>query len=91
MHGEAGSLIGSDCMTQSPKGNVRLRNAAGEEHLKLDHENLYARSIRLFEDAVAGRGAPSAPDEDGVKSLSVVISVAAAARTGAETPIDLTV
>ena len=71
VHGEAGSLIGRDCMTQAPKGDVILRTAAGEEPLKLDHENLYARSIRLFEDAVQGRGAPSATGEDGVKSLSV--------------------
>jgi 1,5-anhydro-D-fructose reductase (1,5-anhydro-D-mannitol-forming) len=91
VHGEEGSLIGRDCMTQQPKGDVLLRTATGDEQLKLDHENLYARSIRLFEDAVHGRGAPSATGEDGVKSLSVAISAAAAVRMGAETPIDLTV
>ena len=91
VHGEAGSLIGSDCMTQAPTGNVLLRTAAGEEQLKLDHEKLYARSIRLFQDAVQGRAAPSATGEDGIKSLSVAISAITAARTGAETPIDLTV
>jgi len=91
VHGDAGSLIGRDCMTQAPKGEVVLRSAAGEEALKLDHESLYARSIRLFQDAVAGKGAPSATGEDGVKSLSVAISAFAAARSGAETPIDLTV
>jgi 1,5-anhydro-D-fructose reductase (1,5-anhydro-D-mannitol-forming) len=78
-------------MTQAPKGDVILRTGAGEEQLKLDHENLYARSIRLFQDAVAGRGAPSATGEDGVKSLSAAVSALAAARSGAETPIDLTV
>jgi len=41
-HGEAGSPIGRDCMTQAPKGDVLLRTPAGEEQLKLDHENLYA-------------------------------------------------
>ena len=91
VHGDAGSLIGRDCMTQAPKGEVILRSAAGEEALKLDHENLYARSIRLFQDAVSGWGAPSATGEDGVKSLSVAISALAAARSGAETPVDLTV
>ena len=60
MHGDEGSLIGRDCMTQAPKGEVLLRSAAGEEPLKLDHENLYVRSVRLFQGAVAGRGAPSA-------------------------------
>ena len=88
VHGDAGSLIGRDCMTQAPKGDVLLRTASGEEALKLDHENLYARSIRLFQEAVEGRGAPSATGEDGIKSLSVAISALAAARSGAETEID---
>lgn len=90
VHGDAGSLIGRDCMTQAPKGDVLLRTAAGEEALRLDHENLYARSVRLFQEAVQGRGAPSATGEDGVKSLSVAVSVLKAARSGAETAIDLT-
>ena len=54
MHGDEGSLIGRDCMTQAPKGEVVLRTAAGEEALKLEHENLYVRSVRLFQGAVAG-------------------------------------
>ncbi len=91
VHGDEGSLIARDCMTQAPKGDVLLRSAAGEEMLKLDHEKLYVRSVRLFQEAVAGRGAPSATGVDGVKSLSVAISARAAARSGAETPIDLTV
>jgi 1,5-anhydro-D-fructose reductase (1,5-anhydro-D-mannitol-forming) len=91
VHGDAGSLIGRDCMTQAPKGEVILRSAAGEEALKLDHESLYARSIRLFQDAIAGQGAPAATGEDGIKSLSVAISALAATHSGAETPIDLTV
>ena len=90
VHGEAGSLIGRDCMTQEPKGDVLLRTAS-EEPLKLDHENLYARSVRLFQEAVEGRGAPAATGEDGVKSLSVAVSALKAARSGAETEIDLKV
>jgi 1,5-anhydro-D-fructose reductase (1,5-anhydro-D-mannitol-forming) len=91
VHGDAGSLIGRDCMTQAPKGDVLLRTSAGEEELKLDHENLYARSVRLFRDAVQGRGAPAASGEDGVKSLSVAVSALKAAQSGAETAVDLTV
>jgi 1,5-anhydro-D-fructose reductase (1,5-anhydro-D-mannitol-forming) len=91
VHGDAGSLIGRDCMTQAPKGDVLLRTSAGEEALKLDHENLYVRSIHLFHEAVEGRGAPSATGEDGVKSLSIAVSALDAARSGAETAIDLTV
>ena len=91
VHGDEGSLIGRDCMTQAPKGEVLLRSAAGEEALRLDHEKLYVRSVRLFQDAVEGRGAPSATGEDGVKSLSVAISTLEAARSGAAAPIDLNV
>jgi 1,5-anhydro-D-fructose reductase (1,5-anhydro-D-mannitol-forming) len=78
-------------MTQAPKGDVLLRTSAGEEALKLDHEKLYVRSIRLFQEAIQGRGAPSATGEDGIKSLSVAVSALQAARSGAETAIDLTV
>ncbi len=91
VHGDSGSLIGRDCMTQAPKGDVLLRTSSGEEALKLEHEKLYTRSIRLFQEAVQGRGAPSATGEDGVKSLSVAISTLQAARSGVETAIDLTV
>jgi 1,5-anhydro-D-fructose reductase (1,5-anhydro-D-mannitol-forming) len=91
VHGDSGSLIGRDCMTQAPKGDVLLRTSSGEEALKLNHESLYARSIRLFQEAVQGRGAPSASGEDGVKSLSVAIAALEAARSGAATAIDLTV
>ena len=69
-------------MTQPPKGDVLLRTSAGEEPLTLDHENLYVRSIRLFQEAVQGRGAPSATGEDGFKSLSVAVSARQAARSG---------
>ena len=91
VHGKSGSLIGRDCMTQAPKGEVLLRTAAGEESLKIEHENLYARSVRLFQDAVSGQGAPAATGEDGVKSLSVAVATLEAARLGAETAIDLMV
>jgi 1,5-anhydro-D-fructose reductase (1,5-anhydro-D-mannitol-forming) len=91
VHGENGSLIGRDVMTQAPKGEILLRTSAGEERLPLAHESLYARSVRLFQDAVAGRGTPSATGEDGVKSLSVALSTLEAARTGREAAIDLKV
>jgi 1,5-anhydro-D-fructose reductase (1,5-anhydro-D-mannitol-forming) len=91
VHGEEGSLIGRDCMTQAPKGEVVLRSARGEEALPLAHENLYVRSVRLFQEAVAGRGQPAATGEDGVKSLSVALATLEAARSGRESAIDLTI
>jgi 1,5-anhydro-D-fructose reductase (1,5-anhydro-D-mannitol-forming) len=91
VHGEKGSLIGTDCMTQQPKGEVLLRTKDDERQLSIAHENLYLRAVRLFGDAVAGRGAPSATGEDGIRSLSVALSTREAARTGRETPVDLTI
>ncbi|UEM18286.1 Gfo/Idh/MocA family oxidoreductase (plasmid) [Bradyrhizobium barranii subsp. barranii] len=90
VHGEEGSLIGTDCMTQVPKGEVLLRTRDDERQLSTAHENLYLRAVRLFGDAVAARGAPSATGEDGIKSLSAALSTREAARTGREAPIDLT-
>jgi 1,5-anhydro-D-fructose reductase (1,5-anhydro-D-mannitol-forming) len=91
VHGDEGSLIGTDCMTQAPKGDVVLRNKDGAAPLAIAHENLYARSVRLFQEAVDGRGLPAASGEDGIKSLSVALATREAARTGRETAIDLRV
>jgi 1,5-anhydro-D-fructose reductase (1,5-anhydro-D-mannitol-forming) len=91
VHGETGSLIGRDCMTQAAKGEIILRSAKGEEALPILPENLYARSVRLFQEAVAGHGSPAATGEDGVKSLSVALSTLEAAQTGREILIDLKV
>ena len=88
VHGSEGSLIATDCMTQEPKGEVLLRSAKGEERLTLNHENLYARSVRLFQDAIAGKGAPSATGEDGVRSLAVALAALESTRTGRETKIE---
>ena len=60
VHGDEGSLVATDCMTQQPKGEVVLRTSDGTMPLSLTHENLYVRSIRLFQDATAGVGAPAA-------------------------------
>ncbi|MGO9773986.1 MAG: Gfo/Idh/MocA family protein [Roseiarcus sp.] len=89
VHGEEGSLIGRDCMTQAPKGEVLLRTSAAEELLPLVHQDLYERSVRLFQDAAAGHGAPAASGEDGVRSLGLALATLEAARSGRETPIDI--
>jgi len=87
VHGEEGSLVATDCMTQQPKGEVVLRSAAGAVPLSLSHEDLYVRSIRLFQDATRGAGAPAATGEDGVRSLALALAVAEAAKAGRETSI----
>lgn len=88
VHGTAGSLVARNCMTQQPIGEVTLRTEAGEQQLALAHENLYVRSVRLFQQAVAGNGAPAATAEDGLASLAAALATLDAAKSGRETPID---
>jgi len=82
-HGELGSLIGRNVMTQQPIGEVLLRNADGEQVAPITHESLYARGVAAFCDAVKGRGEPSATAEDGIKSLVGALAVVNACKTGA--------
>jgi 1,5-anhydro-D-fructose reductase (1,5-anhydro-D-mannitol-forming) len=87
VHGDEGSLVATDCMTQQPKGDVVLRTSEGTVPLSLMHENLYVRSIRLFQDATAGVGAPAATGEDGICSLAFALAAIEAAKAGRETSI----
>jgi 1,5-anhydro-D-fructose reductase (1,5-anhydro-D-mannitol-forming) len=82
VHGEKGSLIGTNVMTQRPVGEVVLRTAKGEEMLKLEPENLYHRSVRNFVAAITGKGQPSASGEDGVKSMAIALAALKSAKTG---------
>jgi 1,5-anhydro-D-fructose reductase (1,5-anhydro-D-mannitol-forming) len=88
VHGSAGSLIGTGCMTQRPVGDVVLRTAKGEEPLALDHENLYARALKAFHAAIRGEGTPAASGEDGVRSLAVALAARDAAASGRMVTID---
>ncbi|WP_372527066.1 Gfo/Idh/MocA family protein [Piscinibacter sp.] len=82
IHGDAGSLIGRDVMTQRPIGEVVLRNESGEHAVPVHHENLYARGVAAFCAAMQGTGAPAATAEDGVRSLAAALAVADACHRG---------
>lgn len=86
-HGEAGTLIGRNVMSQQPVGEVLLRNADGEQVIAIAHESLYARGVAAFCEAMQGRGAPAATAEDGVKSLAGALAVVAACATGSRQTI----
>lgn len=88
VHGSEGSLIATDCMTQQPKGTVVLRTAAGAEELLVDRGNLYVRSVRHFQAATRGEGAPSATAEDGIRSLAMALAAMEAASTGRAVVVD---
>jgi 1,5-anhydro-D-fructose reductase (1,5-anhydro-D-mannitol-forming) len=82
IHGTEGSLIGTDCMTQDPIGDVLLRTEAGEEHLPIDRGNLYERGLSAFGNAVAGNGMPAASGEDGLWSLAAGLAAVASGYSG---------
>lgn len=81
-HGETGSIIGRNVMTQQAVGEIVLRNAEGEKVIPVEHENLYVRSVRLFCQALEGHGAPAATAHDGVCSLAGALAVEKACSTG---------
>lgn len=88
VHGTLGSLVAHDVMTQRPVGEVLLRTAGGDQPLPLQHENLYARSLRRFHEAIGGQGEPAASGEDGVRSLALALAVERSAREGRRVALD---
>jgi 1,5-anhydro-D-fructose reductase (1,5-anhydro-D-mannitol-forming) len=93
VHGSEGSLIGTNCMTQKPIGEVLLRNASGEHKLELTPENLYVRSVTAFQNAVRGQNLsnpprPAATGEDGIRSMALALAALKSARTGREALVE---
>jgi 1,5-anhydro-D-fructose reductase (1,5-anhydro-D-mannitol-forming) len=82
IHGDAGSIVGRNVMSQQPVGEVVLRNEAGEHIVPVEHEGLYVRGVAAFCAALQSSGKPSATGEDGVRSLAAAIAVADACRVG---------
>jgi 1,5-anhydro-D-fructose reductase (1,5-anhydro-D-mannitol-forming) len=82
VHGTEGSLYATDVMTQRPVGAITLRRDGSEESIPVAHENLYERSVRLFNAAVRGEGSPAASGEDGLRSLAVALATREAAASG---------
>lgn len=82
VHGDAGSIVGRNVMTQQPVGEVLLRTADGERLVAVEHSNLYERGVAAFCSAMKGEGQPAATAEDGVRSLAVAAAVVKACRLG---------
>ena len=82
IHGETGSIVGRNVMSQQPVGDVLLRNEAGETTVPVNHEGLYVRGVAAFCAAVRGQGEPAATALDGIRSLAAALAVSEACRTG---------
>ena len=86
-HGDAGSIIGRNVMTQQAVGDIILRNAAGEKIIAVEHENLYERGVAMFCKAMLGQQKPAATAQDGMRSLAAALAVVQACQTGQAQPI----
>jgi 1,5-anhydro-D-fructose reductase (1,5-anhydro-D-mannitol-forming) len=82
IHGDKGSVIGRNVMTQRPIGEVLLRDAQGEHAVPVEHEGLYARGVAQFCAAIRGEGEPAATALDGLRSLATALAIVEACRTG---------
>lgn len=82
VHGESGSIVGRNVMTQQPVGDLLLRTATGEQAVPVEHVNLYERGVAAFCAAMRGDGTPAATAEDGVRSLAAAAAVVEACRSG---------
>jgi 1,5-anhydro-D-fructose reductase (1,5-anhydro-D-mannitol-forming) len=82
VHGTEGSIYGRNVMTQQPVGTIVLRRNGEEEEISVTHENLYERSVRRFNAAIAGEGEPAATARDGLCSLAVALAALESAKTG---------
>jgi 1,5-anhydro-D-fructose reductase (1,5-anhydro-D-mannitol-forming) len=91
VHGSDGSLIGTNCMTQRPMGEIVLRRASGEEALPVEHGDLYVRSVAAFTAAVAGGGTPAATGEDGIWSLATALAALKSGREGRAVTVEPTI
>jgi len=88
VHGELGSIVGRDVMTQQPRGELTLRTASGETPVPVTHENLYVRGVARFCAAMQGQGTPAATAEDGERSLAAALAILSACRSGQTAPIE---
>jgi 1,5-anhydro-D-fructose reductase (1,5-anhydro-D-mannitol-forming) len=81
VHGSRGSLVATGVMSQDPIGEITLTDGAGVHTIEVsDRENLYVKTIRQFEQAVTGNGAPLASGDDGFASMQAALAVLQSAR-----------
>jgi 1,5-anhydro-D-fructose reductase (1,5-anhydro-D-mannitol-forming) len=88
VHGTQGSIVARDVMTQDPVGRVVLRNANGEDEIKVaDRRDLYMVTLEAFADAVAGTGPPIVDGVAGARALAVALAVQEAGVIGQTIPV----
>ena len=81
IHGSKGSLVATNVMTQDPIGEITVTNKDGERVVEIsDRDNLYVKTLRQFEKAVAGQGSPLASGLDGFASMQAALAALKSAK-----------
>ena len=89
LHGTEGSIAIDEALDERLIATAVLRREGREQVMDVgEREDLYVHGLRRFAAAVAGRGAPAASGEDGLRSLAVALAVRAAASSGRVTRVD---
>lgn len=88
--GTKAAVIGRNCMTQNPIGDLVLRTGSDERVIDdFDRGDLYTRSVAKFVAAMNGTGSPSASGEDGLWSLATALAVQESAATGERVSVSI--
>lgn len=83
VHGDEGSILATDVMTQDPIGEITLRSRNGAHPVAVgDRRDLYHIVLEAFAGAVRGEGPPTATGRDGLAALAVADAVLRSTRTG---------
>jgi 1,5-anhydro-D-fructose reductase (1,5-anhydro-D-mannitol-forming) len=89
VHGTEGSIIARRVMTQDPVGSLELRDAGGEHEIEpTDRHDLYDVTLKAFDDAVRGQGAPIVDGHAGLHALAVALAAKESSETGRTVAVD---
>ena len=83
VHGDEGSIVATDVMTQDPVGGIRLQDKTGAREIQVtDRRDLYQIAVGAFASAVQGEGRPTVSGQDGVEAYAVAQAVLDSTRSG---------
>lgn len=83
VHGDEGSILATDVMTQDPIGEIVLRNRSGVHPVDVGpRRDLYHIVLEAFDRAARGAGRPTATGRDGLAALAVADAVLRSTLTG---------
>ena len=88
VHGDEGSVVATDVMTQDPAGRITLRDRTGVREIDVgERRDLYQIVLTAFARAMRGEGEPTATGRDGLAAFAVAHAVLESTRSGRREPV----